>query len=251
MIPIWLKGVLKALALPPTGLLLLALVGLGLIGRRPRLGRAIALGGVFGLLALSMPVVSSLLVTTLHPPHPFVAADANGAGAVVILGGGARRPAPDYGGDTLSSLTLERVRYGARVARITGLPVLVSGGGPYGMVAEAVLMQRTLEQEFDVPVRWTERRSGNTHENAVFSARILKAAGVNKVVLVMHAFDMKRASAEFNAAGIECVPAATHIPPTGDITIFDWIPSLSGLQTSYYASYEILANTLSIFQVGR
>ena len=30
--------------------------------------------------------------------------------------------------DTLATLTLERVRYGARVARLTGLPVLVSGG---------------------------------------------------------------------------------------------------------------------------
>jgi hypothetical protein len=34
----------------------------------------------------------------------------------------------EYGGDTLGRLTLERVRYGARVAKKTGLPVLVAGG---------------------------------------------------------------------------------------------------------------------------
>ena len=52
--------------------------------------------------------------------------------AIVILGGGVRRHAAEYGGDTLGQLTLERVRYGARVARLTGLPVLVSGGSVFG-----------------------------------------------------------------------------------------------------------------------
>ena len=46
----------------------------------------------------------------------------------MILGGGLRRSAPEYGGDTLGRLTLERLRYGAMLAKRTGLPVMVSGG---------------------------------------------------------------------------------------------------------------------------
>src|SRR5262249_39053186 len=42
----WLKALVKVLVLPPTGLLLLAAVGLALCGRYPRVGRAIAAGCV-------------------------------------------------------------------------------------------------------------------------------------------------------------------------------------------------------------
>jgi hypothetical protein len=42
----WLiKAVLKALVLPPTGPLLLSAVGLGMLGRYPRAGRALAVTG--------------------------------------------------------------------------------------------------------------------------------------------------------------------------------------------------------------
>ena len=73
-------------------------------------------------------------------------------------------------------------------------------------------MRAALEQEFNVPVRWTEDRSRNTHENAQLSAAILKRDGVKRVVLVMHGFDIRRARAEFVAAGIDVVPAPTQFP---------------------------------------
>ncbi len=238
--------------LPPAGLVLLALTGLALSLRYPRAGRMVAAAAVLALLALSLPITSSLLVDALDPPAPFAAADAQGAEAIVILGGGIRHDAPDYGGeDTLSALTLERVRYGARIARMTRLPVLVSGGGLDGATSEAVLMQRALEDEFGVPVRWLETASLNTHENAVMSASVLKAAGVHKVVLVMHAFDMRRATAEFRSQGITAVPAATNLPAHGASTWFDWVPSMAGLYASYYACYEILANLVRALQSGR
>jgi len=53
---------------------------------------------------------------------------ASSAQAIVVLGGGTRRNAPEYGGDTLGALTLERLRYGTVVARVTHLPMLLSGG---------------------------------------------------------------------------------------------------------------------------
>ncbi|MEO8347252.1 MAG: YdcF family protein, partial [Betaproteobacteria bacterium] len=194
---IWFKALLKALVLPPTGPLLLSLLGLAWHRRFPRGGRAMVVGGLLILLVLSMPVVATFLLRSVYSAPPLDLERAKTAQAIVILGGGTRHNAAEYGGDTLGRLTLERVRYGARVARLTGLPVLVSGGAPSGGETEAKLMRTALEGEFGIPVRWAEDRSRNTHENAVRSAEILSAAGIQRVVLVGHGFDMPRAAAEF------------------------------------------------------
>ncbi len=209
--PYGLRALFKALVLPPTGPLLLALLGIALLRRRPRLGRALATTGVSLLFLLSMPAVGLLLLRSVDTSPPLDLQRAATAQAIVILGGGTRRDAAEYGGDTLGQLTLERVRYGARVARLTGLPVLVSGGSVGDGETEARLMREALTGEYGVEVKWAEDRSRNTHENAVRSAEILHAAGVGRVVLVAHGFDMPRATAEFAAAGIETIPAPTGI----------------------------------------
>jgi uncharacterized SAM-binding protein YcdF (DUF218 family) len=167
---------------------------------------------------------------------------AQDAQAVVILGGGLRHETLEYGGDTLGSLTLDRVRYGARVARQTGLPVLVTGGSIAGSAAEADVMASALEREFGVAVRWRETDSVNTHENAQRSAAILKPAGVSRVLLVSHGFDVPRARAEFEAAGIQVIPAPTHVPVFAIESLRDFLPSAAALYGSYYACYELLAN---------
>ena len=245
--PIWVKGVVKAIVLPPTGLLLLSLLGLGLRKRFPRSGITMAWTGVLLLLILSLPAVAAFLVRSLDTSPPFDSARASAAQAIVILAGGARN-APEYGGQTLGALTLERVRYGARVARLTGLPVLVSGGSVDGGEPEAALMQGALERELGVRVRWAEERSRTTHENALYSAAMLRSAGVRTVVLVVHSFDMPRARAEFAAAGIETLPAPTGIPSAQPARLVDYVPSMAGLRESYYAVYELLA--ILIFRFG-
>ncbi|RKZ35880.1 MAG: YdcF family protein, partial [Gammaproteobacteria bacterium] len=87
--------------------------------------------------------------------------------AIVVLGGGRYSDAPEYGGDTVARGTLERLRYGARLHRQTGLPLLVTGGRVYGeTTAEATLMKSVLTDEFGVGVKWAENESRNTFENA-------------------------------------------------------------------------------------
>jgi uncharacterized SAM-binding protein YcdF (DUF218 family) len=226
---------------------MLSLVGLGIRRRFPRSGIALAWTGMLLLLLLSIPAVAAFLSSGLDTSPPFDSARATEAQAIVILGGGTRRNAPDYGGDTLNGLTLERVRYGARVARLTRLPVMVTGGAVLGGDSEAKLMRSALEAEFGVSVRWTEDRSRTTHENAQNSAIILHAAGIRSVVLVAHSVDMLRARAEFAAAGISTIPAATEIPSTAPATLFDYLPSMGGLRASYYAIYELLGNLVRWF----
>jgi uncharacterized SAM-binding protein YcdF (DUF218 family) len=241
--PFHWKPLLKALILPPAAPLIVAFLGLALMVRRPRAGRALTLAGLILLAALSMPIVAVMLVRAVDQTPPLDRTLAKGAQAIVILGGGIRRRAPEYGGDTMSRLTLERVRYGAQVARITGLPVLVSGGRVAAEDAtEAAVMKQALQDEFGVAVRWAEGRSRNTHENARMSAALLRADGVSRVILVAHGFDMPRATAEFTDAGIVTIPAPTGIPTEQrELALLDFVPNAAALQTSYYALYEIFA----------
>ena len=245
--PVWLKSLIKVVVLPPTGPLVLAVVGLSLRRWRfPRAGPALAWTGVLSLLVLSIPVVGGMLVRSIDQSPPLDAARVAPAQAIVILGGGVRRQAAEYGGDTLGELTLERVRYGARVARQVGLPVLVAGGSVHGGETEAHLMQQSLENEYGVRVRWMEDKSRTTHENAVNSAVILKRAGIGTVVLVAHSVDMLRARAEFADVGIETIPAPLGIPSAEINSIFDFLPSIGGLRNSYYAIYELLGNLVRL-----
>jgi uncharacterized SAM-binding protein YcdF (DUF218 family) len=245
----WLKYAVKLLALPPVAPLLVALAGLAVAVRRPRAGRWIAFAGVLALWLLATPAVGAFLIRLLDRTPPLALSQARDAQAIVILGGGLRHYAPEYGGLTVNGITLDRVRYGARLARETHLPILVSGGAVRGAPPEAVLMRNVLVHEFGVPVRWIEARSRNTHENAVESAAILKRDGVSNVILVGHSFDFPRSRKEFEAAGIHVVPAPIRIPPATPREFGDFVPGISGLFMSYYACYEILGNAL--FDVTR
>src|SRR5580693_9584718 len=131
-----LKTLLKTLIFPPTGPLLLAILGIVLIKSRPRLARTCLILAVAALWLLSTPVVSDALagLAEHYPPLDFRSVD--GAQAIVILGGGGQRAfAPEYGGPAAEPLLLERLSYGAYLARRTGLPLLVSG---YGIEAAAM-----------------------------------------------------------------------------------------------------------------
>ena len=86
-----LKAIAKAILLPPTGLLLVALFGLAIIRRHPRTGRTLATAAVATLLALSMPIVAGSLVRLLDDSPPIDLAVAKTAQAIVIPG---RRRAP-------------------------------------------------------------------------------------------------------------------------------------------------------------
>ncbi|MBK6602127.1 MAG: YdcF family protein [Betaproteobacteria bacterium] len=241
------KAIVKSLILPPTGLLLLALIGLAIIGRHPRSGRALATLATAALLALSTPIASGTLIRLLDDSPPIDLTVAKTAQAIVIPGGGVRRNALEYGGDTLGRLTLERVRYGARLAKATGLPILVTGGSVTGnTVPEAVLMKEALEAEYGLKVQWVEDRSRNTRENATLAAAMLKAEGVNDAILVVHAFDVRRAALIYNESGLRITPAPIGIPNPG----IDWrnfLPTAATMQTSQYACYELLGLAMREF----
>jgi uncharacterized SAM-binding protein YcdF (DUF218 family) len=234
---------LAAIVLPPTSPALLVLTGLLLRRRHVRLGTAVVCVSALSLLMLSTPMVAQALARTLEPPPIDPATARAGAPrAVVILGGGRSRGALEWGGETVNHYTLQRLRYGARLARELSLPVLVSGGLPgRGVQTEAALMRDVLAEEFNTPVRWIEDRSLTTRDNARLSALLLLPADISRIVLVTDAAHMPRASRNFTDRGFIVIPA-----PTGYLgqVPFAWnhlVPSIEGLRRSNIALREWLA----------
>lgn len=232
-----LKKLIALLLMPPLAPLILICAGLLLLRWRPRAGRVLAWSGLaLALLVTTPPVVDALLDGLEDIPvlQPAQLADAE---AIVILGGGARTNAPEFGGQTVNRLTLERVRYGARLARQSGLPVLVSGGAPSGSQPEAELMKTALEEDFRLPVKWVEAASLDTRDNARMSAALLHTEGVKRVVLVTHAAHMRRSVEAFEAAGLAVIPAPTGFFRRGPAD--DPLPRLPNMNSTYAGTYAI------------
>ena len=237
-----LKKLLSGLILPPLGPLLLVAAGLLLATRRPKLGRTLAALGLVAALALCTPVTVRLLLDGLETAPPLDPGRLAEADAIVILAGGTRGYAPEFGGETVNALSLERIRYGARLARHSGLPVMVSGGAPKGGRPEGELMKVSLEEDFSVPVRWVESRSRDTRENADFCASVLQPSGHRRIVLVTHAAHMRRATEAFEAAGFTVLPAPTAhmLNREPDTNILPSPPGMSSAYAGWYASHEWL-----------
>lgn len=235
-----LKKILAAALLPPVSPLLIAALGLLLLSRRPRTGRVLAWLGIVLLLALSVPWVGNRLLRTLETAAPLDAAAAHRAQAIVVLGGGVYWDAPEYGADTVGRYSLQRVRYGAKLARQTRLPLLVTGGAPSGGQPEALAMREVLEREFGVKVKWTESASADTDDNARYSAEVLKKENIRRVLLVSHAWHLPRAMAEFRAAGLEPIAAPTVFATDAPQWSYRLLPSQLGLEHSRLALHEWL-----------
>lgn len=242
--------ILKTLLLPPVALILAMIAGLALLSRRraPRIGLILLISGLAGLYILGTPLAAGLLARGLeiHPALPAEGPLPQGPQAIVVLAAGRTEAAPEFGGnDTVGPLTLTRLRYAAGLHRRTGLPILVAGGGtPDETPALADLMARALRDDFAVSVRWRERHSLNTAENAFNSAAILRENGVETVFLVTHAWHMRRAAWIFGVAGLEPVPAPTAFigrdGPAFPGEPGDYVARSSGLLTSTFALHEWL-----------
>lgn len=238
-----LKTLLKDLVLPPAGPLILALLGLVLLKERPRLARACLIAGIASLWLLSTPIVADALTGLVELYPPLDLRLAGNAQAIVILGGGGQRPrAPEYAGPAAEPFLLERLSYGAYIAKKTGLPILVTG-----FSIEARAMHDTLQRNFGVETRWVDDQAYDTFQNARNSARILIAEGVRRIVLVTRATHMRRSVQEFTDAGFEVVPAPVGILAARDFGVLRYIPNPDALMRSQMAIYESIGEPVRIF----
>lgn len=236
-----LTNLIAAALLPPLALVILLVAGFILHRRRPRLAMSLILTSAVALYALSTPWVGGLLQKSLEISAPLDPAALAGVDAIVVLGGGRRIEAAEYGGDTLNSFSVDRLRYGAHLHRASGVPLLVTGGMPGGgTLPEGRIMQQMLQHDYGITPLWVEDASLTTWDNARFSAALLREDGARRIALITHAWHLRRAVPQFEAQGLEVVPAGTQFAGTAIDDVFDLIPTPNGLRDSTFALHEWL-----------
>jgi len=247
MVDLWTKA--AGLLLTPPGVIIVAAVAGLLLQIRWRVAGIVVVAVTIGALyVMSLPGMGVAALASLersYAPVPVLTTKnmPDKPQAIVVLGGGRLSSALAYGGDTVNGESLERARYAAYLARHTGLPILVSGGSPYGEgLSDALLMARVLEQEFGIKPRWLEEQSHTTRENAEETRRILRREHIQRVYLVTHAWHMPRAMYAFKTAGIDAVPApfGFHSLSGADRTYLAYLPSARGLSMTSLAIRERL-----------
>ena len=238
-------GLLSGWMLPPLNGLLLLIAGLVVRRWRPRLGLGLLIAGIALLWVCGAPLFAERSLRILEVGPPSSPLTGTGAGAIVVLAGGTYISAPEYGGDTVGPWTLERLRYAARLYRQTSLPVLVTGGPTLGAhSSEAEQMRDAFEQDFGTPVRWLESSGMDTLENASASEKLLREEGITKILLVTHAWHMRRARLAFEHAGLQVVPAPMGFTTrTRDNPLALAVPSAHGMLMTRTAWHELLGLT--------
>jgi uncharacterized SAM-binding protein YcdF (DUF218 family) len=249
------KPLLGTLLLPPVPFLILILVGARLIYRRRLLAWGLLLFGVLGTWGCTTTAVGGALTNALlMPPRALSGteiAELKKAPrtAIVVLGGGRKLLAPEYGLSTLKEYSLERLRFAIWLSRETSLPVLFSGGVGHGAPAgasEAEIAARIAEREFNHPLRWIESASRDTNENAYRSLALLQEQGIDHVLLVTHSFHMRRALGAFERAkqranlDFKVTAAPMDVQAGSRLTLDSWLPSVDGFEDTRLALHEWL-----------
>lgn len=237
----FLTQLISSFLLPPLSLLLVLLIAILLLPRYFNSARILLVLVLSLLWLLATPYCAESMLHSLEARTQVLSPELT-AEAIVILGGGLYFHAPDYAlQDTVSEQTLVRLRYGAMLYRATQRPILVTGGKPLGNgVSEAEQMRTTLEQAFQVPVRWLEDSSNNTLENARHSFQLLQQQQIKRIYLVTHAKHMLRAADSFRRAGFSVIEAPTAFTTRYQTDLLTFIPSANALSDSSDFIREII-----------
>lgn len=231
---------LTALASPLTfGALSLFYAGVS----HKRASRLALLASAALLLVCGLPLTSHLILESLENRPSGNLYSTPAAPAIVVLGGGiayanGRSGPVDIGPHS------DRLWTAFELYRSGKSPlILISGGSATGATAESLLAAQVLRAWGVAPSAiLTEEQSRDTHENAVFSQRLLAAKGIDRIILVTTATHMPRASATFRRTGLTVFPVATDYITGGENQgwILSLLPSAGALADSAGAIKEWL-----------
>jgi uncharacterized SAM-binding protein YcdF (DUF218 family) len=210
-------------------------------GQKP----TVLLSAAVVLFFVSWPPLACVVVGAFERPYPARNLEGEDAQAIVVLASTIYPPYPPLPSSRLGSDTYERCQYAAWLHKNwRRLPVLASGGTdltleeipPY-----AIAMKEALKREgISDAMIWVELDSHSTHENALYSARILRNKGINKIVLVTDAYHMLRAVKSFRKEGLEVVPAACAHRAFHIITLDRLLPNWEAIAWNEDSLHEAL-----------
>jgi uncharacterized SAM-binding protein YcdF (DUF218 family) len=243
-----LKPLLTTLVLPPASPLLLIGLGLLLAARKKAAGLVLVFVATALLWLLSCHAVAVSLSRSLLPQYPplhVATLKASPVQAIVVLGGGVHPVAPEYGEPQASAAAAMRLRYGAWLARQTGLPVAFAGGMGWGAahtqtLSEGEVARRAALQDYGLTLRWIDSQSRDTAENARLLRPLLAKDKIQRIALVTHAWHMPRALGAFEQAGFTVTPAPMAFILPSRNGVLQWTPSADGLATSQLVLKEWL-----------
>jgi uncharacterized SAM-binding protein YcdF (DUF218 family) len=144
----------------------------------------------------------------------------------------------------VSKEAMERLRMGARLAKVTQLPILVTGGRPDRTQvqdrSEAEIMAQVLTNELGVQAKWLETKSNTTQENASFSAKILQENTIQSIYLVSNDWHLPRATDVFEKEGFIVTSAPIGFQYQEQMTPLDYFPSVQGFAQTRHYWHEIM-----------
>jgi len=244
----FINALAKSLISPIGAMIILLIAAISLSKRSSNYLRYSLVGCLAILLLASNPRATLWLGGMIDDVKPLDHSQIAEAQAIVVLGSGRARNAPSFGGDALNAVGLQRVRYGAKLQRETGLPLYTSGGKlPQEQLSEAELMGNAITDEFGAKVAGLEKHSKTTRENALFTACLLRKSGASlpKILLVTTADHMTRSVYAFEQAGFEVIAAPTAFyVPQREAGKKQWLPTVEALYANSRLVQELVGRVV-------
>ena len=241
---LYITRIFELLFMPP-GLFITLLLLTILFIRHGRMVKRLLVMQIIIIYVLSISTTTHHLYSLLETVPPLTQASIKKLDndVIIILAGGIQSRAKEYDNKPdVGYFTLQRLRYGARLQKQTGVPVIVTGGIERNDITEAELMKQVLQQEFEITADiFVEQQSTSTMENARFSKVIMSQHNFTRPLLVTSAFHMPRALLAFKPVIDNITPAPMGFMHSEiDYIPGDFIPNSKSLWQNYLALHELI-----------
>jgi uncharacterized SAM-binding protein YcdF (DUF218 family) len=206
---------------PVTLLLLGALLGVLLAGRRPNFGRGLALACILALIVFAAAPVGALLLRPIEARFPPPPADIAPPYGIIVLGGAISEDLSAAHGQTIFGDGAARLTQAAILARRFPEARIVYTGGSASFKrktsTEAAEAKKLLVALGVDPARIDiETRSRNTDENARFTAAMVGPRPDQTWLIVTSAWHIPRSMGLFRKAGFNVVAYPVDYHAFGD-----------------------------------
>ena len=175
------------------------------------------------------------------------------APAIVVLGGGTESNLTPRQGVEVNSAG-DRMIHAADLYHQGAAPIILLSGGNVewmdSLKNSPAADMRQILTKMNVPdsAMILQTRSQNTHEDAEFSAELLREKGISKVILVTSAMHMPRSVALFEKQGIEVLPSPTDFTITEDGWNRMFSPNLETFLTNIVPNSSAIGLTTTVMK---